>query len=49
MTYNASWYRVIATDPRPIALGGATLAVVPANKQHGSRVEDMTNQRLANA
>jgi hypothetical protein len=28
LTYNASWYRAIATDPLPVALGGATLAVV---------------------
>jgi hypothetical protein len=28
LTYNASWYRAIATDPLPIAIGGATLAVV---------------------
>jgi hypothetical protein len=28
LTYNAPWYRAIATDPLPIAIGGATLAVV---------------------
>src|SRR4051794_8213062 len=28
LTYNAPWYRAIATDPLPVALGGATLAIV---------------------
>src|ERR1051326_8559605 len=28
LTYNAPWYRAIATDPVPVAIGGATLAVV---------------------
>jgi hypothetical protein len=28
LTYNASWYRAVATDPMPIAVGGATLALV---------------------
>jgi hypothetical protein len=28
LTYNASWYRAIATDPVPVAVGGATLAIV---------------------
>lgn len=28
LTYNASWYRAVATDPLPVALGGVTLALV---------------------
>lgn len=28
MTYESSWYRAVATDPLPLALGGATLAIV---------------------
>jgi hypothetical protein len=28
LTYNAGWYRAIATDPLPLAIGGATLALV---------------------
>jgi hypothetical protein len=28
LTYNAGWYRAVATDPLPVALGGATLAIV---------------------
>jgi hypothetical protein len=28
LTYNAIWYRSIATDPLPVAAGGATLALV---------------------
>jgi len=28
LTYNASWYRAVATSPLPVAVGGATLALV---------------------
>ncbi len=28
LTYNAPWYRAVASDPLPIAVGGATLALV---------------------
>ncbi len=28
LTYNAGWYRAIATEPLPVAVGGATLAIV---------------------